>query len=84
LKKIGYGYSFVVSFLCYALRLGLISLAWTPRWIVAIELLMQGPTYALFYTTSAAYANSIAPPGASATVQGIVTGMDDGIGLCFL
>ena len=41
---------------------------------------MQGPTYALCYTTIVAYASKVAPPGTSATVQGIVAGMDDGFG----
>lgn len=41
---------------------------------------MQGPTYALCYTTIVAYASVVSPPGTSATVQGIVAGMDDGLG----
>ncbi|XP_012261185.2 major facilitator superfamily domain-containing protein 6 [Athalia rosae] len=80
LKKIGYGYSFVFCFFCYSLRMLLISLAPTPWWIFSIELFMQGPSYALCYTTIVAYASVISPPGASATVQGIVAGMDDGLG----
>ncbi|XP_058803719.1 major facilitator superfamily domain-containing protein 6 [Phymastichus coffea] len=80
LKKIGYGYTFVFCFVCYALRLGLISLAPTPYWVVLIEFFMQGPTYALCYTTIVAYASVVAPSGTSATVQGIVAGMDDGLG----
>ncbi|KAG7200607.1 hypothetical protein KM043_001165 [Ampulex compressa] len=80
LKKFGYGYSFTFCFVCYALRLGLISLAPTPWWVLPVELLMQGPTYALCYTTIVAYASAVSPPGTSATVQGIVAGMDDGFG----
>ncbi|XP_046599209.1 major facilitator superfamily domain-containing protein 6 isoform X1 [Neodiprion lecontei] len=80
LKKIGFGYSFVFCFCCYSLRLGLISLAPTPWWILPIEFFMQGPTYALCYTTIVAYASVVSPPGTSATVQGIVAGMDDGLG----
>ncbi|KAJ8684289.1 hypothetical protein QAD02_020081 [Eretmocerus hayati] len=80
LSKIGYGYSFALCFAGYALRLGLISLAPSPGWIVLIELFMQGPTYALCYTTIVAYASAIAPTGTSATVQGVVAGMDDGLG----
>ncbi|CAK9808396.1 Major facilitator superfamily domain-containing protein 6 [Anthophora quadrimaculata] len=80
LKKLGFGYTFTFCFVCYALRLGLISLASTPWWVIPIELLMQGPTYALCYTTIVAYASKVAPPGTSATVQGIVAGMDDGFG----
>lgn len=41
---------------------------------------MQGPTYALCYTTIVAYASKVSPPGTTATVQGIVAGMDDGFG----
>ncbi|XP_032675202.1 major facilitator superfamily domain-containing protein 6 [Odontomachus brunneus] len=80
LKKFGYGYTFTFCFVCYALRLGLISLAPTPWWVLPVELVMQGPTYALCYTTIVAYASAVAPPGTSATVQGIVAGMDDGFG----
>ncbi|XP_078033340.1 major facilitator superfamily domain-containing protein 6 isoform X2 [Augochlora pura] len=80
LKKFGFGYTFTFCFICYAFRLGLISLASTPWWVIAVELFMQGPTYALCYTSIVAYASKIAPPGTSATVQGIVAGMDDGFG----
>lgn len=80
LKKLGFGYSFTLCFVCYALRLGLISLALNPWWVIPIELFMQGPTYALCYATIVAYASKVAPPGTSATVQGIVAGMDDGFG----
>ncbi|XP_076242063.1 major facilitator superfamily domain-containing protein 6 [Calliopsis andreniformis] len=80
LKKLGFGYTFTFCFVCYALRLGLISLASTPWWVVPIELFMQGPTYALCYTTIVAYASKVSPPGTTATVQGIVAGMDDGFG----
>ena len=41
---------------------------------------MQGPTYALCYSTIVGYAAHVAPEGYSATVQGIVAGMDDGLG----
>jgi len=69
-----------MCFINYALRLGLISIAPSPWWILPVELVFQGPTYALTYTTVVAYANELAPPGASATMQGIAAGMDDGIG----
>ncbi|XP_076630377.1 major facilitator superfamily domain-containing protein 6 isoform X2 [Colletes latitarsis] len=80
LKKLGFGYTFTFCFACYALRLYLISLASNPWWVISIELFMQGPTYALCYTTIVAYASKVAPIGTSATVQGIVAGMDDGFG----
>jgi MFS family permease len=80
LERIGHVHCFSMCFINYALRLGLISLAPSPWWIVPIEFCMQGPTYALTYTTIVAYANELAPPGASATMQGIAAGMDDGVG----
>ncbi|KYN05808.1 PREDICTED: major facilitator superfamily domain-containing protein 6 [Cyphomyrmex costatus] len=80
LKKFGYGYTFTFCFVCYALRLGLISLAPTPWWVLPVEFFMQGPSYALCYTTIVAYASAVSPPGTSATIQGIVAGMDDGLG----
>ncbi|XP_031843125.1 major facilitator superfamily domain-containing protein 6 [Nomia melanderi] len=80
LKKLGFGYTFTFCFVCYSLRLGLISLAPNPWLVIPIELFMQGPTYALCYTSIVAYASKVAPPGTSATVQGIVAGMDDGFG----
>ncbi|CAL7937711.1 unnamed protein product [Xylocopa violacea] len=80
LKKLGFGYTFTFCFVCYALRLGFISIATTPWWVIPVELFMQGPTYALCYTSIVAYASKVAPPGTSATVQGIVAGMDDGFG----
>lgn len=72
-----------MCFIFYALRLGLISISPNPWWILLVEFLMQGPTYALTYTTIVAYANAIAPAGASATMQGIAAGMDDGFGIVF-
>ncbi|XP_063992327.1 major facilitator superfamily domain-containing protein 6-A isoform X1 [Diachasmimorpha longicaudata] len=80
LKKFGYGYSLTFCFICYGLRLGLISLVSNPWWVIPIELLMQGPTYALCYTIIVGFASVVAPPGTSATVQGIIAGMDDGLG----
>jgi len=80
LKKLGYGYTFTFCFICYVIRLGLISLAPTPWWVLLIEFFMQGPSYALCLTTIVAYANVVTPLGASATVQGLVQGVSDGLG----
>ncbi|CAH0559127.1 unnamed protein product [Brassicogethes aeneus] len=80
LSKFGHVHCFSMCFINYALRLSLISIASSPWWIVPIEFCFQGPTYALTYTTIVAYANELAPPGASATMQGIAAGMDDGVG----
>ncbi|CRK98393.1 CLUMA_CG011752, isoform A [Clunio marinus] len=80
IKKLGYIHCMTFCFSCYALRLFLISLITNPWYLVIIELLMQGCTYALCYTCIVAYASVISPPGTSATIQGLVAGMDDGLG----
>lgn len=82
LKKLGHVQCFSFCFFFYALRLSLISLVRNPWTIVIIEFVLQGPTFALTYITIVAYANEIAPPGASATMQGIAAGLDDGLGKC--
>lgn len=80
LNRLGYVHCLSLCFFTYSVRLGLISIIPNPWWLVAVELLMQGCTYALCYTCIVAYASAIAPPGTSATIQGIVAGMDDGLG----
>ncbi|KAK9870861.1 hypothetical protein WA026_009819 [Henosepilachna vigintioctopunctata] len=78
-KKLGHINCFSLCFLCYALRLFLISIA-SPWVIIAIEFFLQGPTFSLSYLTIVAYANDIASAGTSATMQGIAAGLDDGLG----
>lgn len=80
LKKLGYGHSLTLCFLAYSIRFSLISLIPTPWWVLPVELFMQGPTYAMCYTTIVAYASAVTPPGTSATMQGLAAGMDDGFG----
>ncbi|CAH1959220.1 unnamed protein product [Acanthoscelides obtectus] len=80
LKRFGHVHCFSMCFVNYALRYGLISVVPSPWWIVPIEFVFQGPTYAMTYTTIVEYANELAPPGTSATMQGIAAGMDDGFG----
>lgn len=80
IEKIGYEHCLSLSFAFYALRLGLISMATNPWWLLPTEFFLQGPSFALCYTTIVAYASAVAPPGTSATMQGLVAGMDDGFG----
>lgn len=84
LKRIGYVHCLSFCFAMYAVRLALISLITNPWYLVAIEFFMQGPTYALCYTCIVAYASAVSPPGTTATVQGLVAGMDDGVGMSLL
>ncbi|XP_067628703.1 major facilitator superfamily domain-containing protein 6 isoform X2 [Eurosta solidaginis] len=80
IKKLGYVHCISMCFFFYALRLGLISWIPNPWYLVGVELFFQGSTYALCYTCIVAYASAVAPPGTSATVQGLMAGMDDGLG----
>ncbi|XP_071563593.1 major facilitator superfamily domain-containing protein 6-like [Temnothorax nylanderi] len=80
IKKLGYNYTIIFYFICYAIRWGLISLAPMPWWIIPIELIMHGPSYPLCLATISAYANVVTPPGTSATVQGVVQAMHDSFG----
>ncbi|XP_041989069.1 major facilitator superfamily domain-containing protein 6 [Aricia agestis] len=80
INRWGYGWTMTFSLFCYGVRLALISLIQHPWHLVFIEGVMQGPTYALCYSTIVGYAAHVAPEGYSATVQGIVAGMDDGVG----
>ncbi|XP_073997902.1 major facilitator superfamily domain-containing protein 6 isoform X2 [Rhodnius prolixus] len=80
LSRIGFGHCLSMCFAFYALRMSLIAAIPSPWWIIPIEMFMQGPTYALCYTTVVAYASAVAPPGTSGTIQGIVAGVDDGLG----
>lgn len=82
LKRIGYVHCLSFCFFMYFIRLALISVIPNPWWLVLIELFMQGSSYALCYTCIVGYASEVAPPGTSATVQGLVAGMDDGLGFC--
>lgn len=84
LKRIGYVHCLSFCFAMYAIRLGLISLITNPWYLVGIEFFMQGPTYALCYTCIVAYASAVSPPGTTGTVQGLVAGMDDGVGMFIL
>lgn len=80
IKKLGYVHCMTMCFFFYAVRLSLISWIPNPWYLVGVELFFQGITYALCYTCIVAYASAVAPPGTSATVQGLIAGMDDGLG----
>lgn len=80
INRWGYGATLTFSLFCYGVRMALISFIQNPWHLVFIEGIMQGPTYALCYSTIVGYAAKVAPEGYSATVQGIVAGMDDGVG----
>ncbi|KYN05806.1 Major facilitator superfamily domain-containing protein 6 [Cyphomyrmex costatus] len=80
LKKFGYGYTLTFCFLCYALRLALLSVVSIPWFVVLVEVILEGPSFALLYATIVTYASIISPPGTSATIQGIAAGVKNSIG----
>lgn len=80
IKRIGYTHCLSLCFFNYAVRLYLISVITNPWYLVPIELVMQGASYSLTYSCIVIYASQLAQPGLSATVQGLVAGMDDGLG----
>jgi len=41
---------------------------------------MQGPSYALSFTAVISYGNVITPTGTSSTIQGLVQGVNEGLG----
>lgn len=51
IKKLGYIHTMSFCLFCYALRLFSISLITNPWHLIGIEILMQGSTYALCYTS---------------------------------
>ncbi|KAF4521538.1 hypothetical protein B566_EDAN009506 [Ephemera danica] len=81
LKRLGHSYCLTLVFSVYSVRLMLLSVAPGPWCLLPIELFLQGPTYALGYSTIVAYASAVAPEGTQATVQGIAAGVDDSLAL---
>lgn len=71
IKKLGSVVTFAISLTAMALRVFLYSTVRQPWYFVPIELL-HGLSFGLFYPNMIAFASHVSPPGAMATVQGIV------------
>lgn len=71
IKKLGSVVTFVISLTAMALRVFLYSAVRQPWLFVPIDLL-HGLSFGLFYPNMIAFASHVSPPGAMATVQGIV------------
>lgn len=80
LERFGHVTCFTLAFFSYSLRLWLISVVPSPWWVILIEFFLHGPSFAFAYTVIVEYANHVAPPGASATSQGVIAGIDDSLG----
>ncbi|KAG8226881.1 hypothetical protein J437_LFUL005640 [Ladona fulva] len=75
-----YARALTLSLFSFAVRFGSLSFIPNPWWILPIEAVFQGPSYALSYTAIVGYAAVVSPAGASSTMQGLVAGIDDGLG----
>lgn len=80
LAKIGCHYSLALCFMLFSIRLYLLSFVPNPWWVLPIECLLHGPTYAFSYATMVSYVSQISTPAIQGTMQGFVSGVYDGIG----
>ncbi|BES96333.1 Nucleoside H+ symporter [Nesidiocoris tenuis] len=81
LRYFGHANCMSIVLLGFGARFTLYYFLTSAWWILPIETL-NGITYAILYSTMMTYANAFAPPGAEATVQGIVSAFFEGIGVC--
>lgn len=82
IKKIGHVPCFYLTALCYAARFFYYSFM-TNAWYVLLIEPLHCVTFGLMYAAASSYASIIAPEGMSATVQGLVGGLQFGFGMYF-
>ncbi|XP_076344916.1 major facilitator superfamily domain-containing protein 6-like isoform X2 [Tachypleus tridentatus] len=80
INKISCIHTFTLSLASFCIRFILYSFIKNPWHVLPLELL-QGPGFGSFYTAMTLYAKTSAPPGAEATMQGILGGCFEGLGL---
>lgn len=80
INKIGYEKTFAFCFLFYAIRFCALSFIPNPWWVLPIEMIFHGLTFASTYSVIVAYASSLSNSAIRGTMQGIVTGLFDGLG----
>lgn len=79
LKKIGHIPCLYMALAAYSIRFLCYSFLTKGWFVLAIEPL-HGLTFGLMYASASGHANILAPPGLSATMQGIVGGLHFGFG----
>ncbi|XP_033743348.1 major facilitator superfamily domain-containing protein 6-like [Pecten maximus] len=79
IKKFSHLFCLYSVFLAYALRFFFYSLLPNAWFVLPIEVL-HSITFGLMWAASTSYASIISPPGMSATVQGIISGLHFGFG----
>ncbi|GFT40483.1 hypothetical protein NPIL_596491 [Nephila pilipes] len=80
IKTFGYLYCVSGSLAAFGLRYGLYYILDNPWFVLPVEVL-QGLTFAVFYTAMTGYASNNAPPGTEATMMGIFGGLFEGLGV---
>lgn len=79
LQRYGTNAVLFASLIAYGLRLLYYSILENPWWVLIGELL-HGITFALGWAASARYANEIAPPELASAAQGLLAGVQYGLG----
>jgi PPP family 3-phenylpropionic acid transporter len=69
-----------VAFLLMAIRAFIYAFMPAPWWVLPVNLLLAGPTFALFWAGAVAEANRLAPSGLGATAQGALGSVMFGLG----
>ncbi|XP_023211758.1 major facilitator superfamily domain-containing protein 6-like [Centruroides sculpturatus] len=80
IKKLGYVNTISLTLFSFSIRYLLYSVINDPWLVLPVELL-QGPTFGIFYAAMTSYANMMAPAGTEATMQGILGGIFEGLGI---
>lgn len=80
IKRIGYGNAVSLSIAGLSLRLAVYSFGTDPWSMLPVEV-THGLCFGLFYAAMTSYASTAAPPGTEATMQGILGGTFEGLGI---
>ncbi|XP_031631871.1 major facilitator superfamily domain-containing protein 6-A isoform X2 [Contarinia nasturtii] len=80
ITKIGHVNAMTLVLFVMGIRLICYSLLTNPWWVLPIEF-SQGMTFGISYTAMTMYANVVAPSGTSATLQGLVGAIFEGVGV---
>lgn len=80
IKRIGYGNAVSLSIAGLCLRLAVYSFG-TDVWAMLPVEVTHGLCFGLFYAAMTSYASTAAPPGTEATMQGILGGTFEGLGI---
>lgn len=80
ISRYGINRIIAVAFLLMATRAFIYAFMPAPWWVLPVNLLLGGPTFALFWAGAVAEANRLAPPGLGGTAQGALGSVMFGLG----